>query len=275
MNPSTGSTQLFHPRGPLCTLPLPADPAEAFAFVGRCLDAGWLVTAPGLEHGEQREEVGYVLRGSCENNGEVTPTLLLYSTNEAHRFSFLKIYLDRPEDVTAFEHAAKLRLTDLPQYEGNDKPERARSSKTDRYIVRVKTPFGVVLRDNPKFNEADRAAAQARNEIYKVPRRLFIRWAPDQAAPTSPQPARNGAGQAGGPPTPQPKPAPSTASTETPVQKAVRAMTACTALANLDQWATWAKNIAGRSSADDELLQATYTQNRARLTAKKGAAAQS
>src|ERR1019366_700910 len=193
-----GTAKLFHPRGPLVKLPVPSDPKEAFEHISKCLDAGWLVAAPGLEMGEQKEEVGYIVRGECDGNGEVTPFLLLYSSNEGMSFSFLKVYLNTTEDTAAFEFAAKMRLKDFPVYAGNDKPERGKSAKLDSYIVKVKKPFGVILKGNPKYNEIDRAAHLTKNEIYKVPRRLFVRWV-DQAPPAS---AKNEA-----PPTPPAKPA--------------------------------------------------------------------
>src|ERR1051325_8129008 len=136
MNNDTGTAKLYHPRGPLVTLPVPSDPNEAFTHINRCLDAGWLVTAPGLEEGEHKEDVGYVLRGACDGMNETTPTILLYSTNEAHSFNFLKVYLNTADDVAAFEYAAKVKLADLPECAGNDKPERGKGPKTDRYIVK-------------------------------------------------------------------------------------------------------------------------------------------
>src|SRR5450631_1475982 len=103
---TTGHTNLYHPRGPLVTLPVPADPLEALSHISRCLDAGWLVIAPGLEQGEQREDVGAILRGEKDGNGEVTPFLLLYPTNEFMNYSFLKVYLNTDKDLAAFEFAA-------------------------------------------------------------------------------------------------------------------------------------------------------------------------
>ncbi len=101
MNDAYGSVRLFHPRGPAATLPLPADPTAAFAAIGAMLDAGFLSVAPGLDEGEEKDQVGWVLRGALERDGETTPFVLLYSQNEALTWSFLKVYLNKKEDVEA------------------------------------------------------------------------------------------------------------------------------------------------------------------------------
>lgn len=178
----TGFTKLYHPRGPLVTLPVPSDPKEAFAHIANCLDAGWLVAAPGLGEGEQKEDVGYILRGLHEADGETTPYLLLYSTNEGHSYSFLKVYLNCQTDIDAFERASGMRLTELREYAGNDKPERGKSARLDAYIMRMTRPLGVILKANPKYKESDREAAAKRNELYKIPRRLFVRWSEEPSA---------------------------------------------------------------------------------------------
>jgi hypothetical protein len=185
--PQTGYAKLYHPRGPLVSLPVPPDPKEAFDHIAKCLDVGWLVVAPGLEAGEQKDEVGYIVRGSHESNGEVTPTLLLYSTNEGLAFPFLKVYLNSDKDLDAFEHASGMRLDDFKEYVGADKPERGKSGKTDAFIVRVKKPFGVVFKSNPKYKDSDREAAEKAKQVYKVARRLFVRWA-DQVPASAPKP---------------------------------------------------------------------------------------
>ncbi len=181
-----GWTKLWHPKGVQATLPLPCDPKAAFDAVGQYLEVGWLLQAPGLEEGELKEEVGYVLRGSIEHDGQTTTTLLLYSTNDAMSFSFLKVYLNKPEDVAAFEYACNIKLAALPEYDGADKPERGKSAKTDRYIVKLARPTTVILKNNPRWIEADQKAAVAKGDIYKVPKRVFIRWADQKPVEANP-----------------------------------------------------------------------------------------
>jgi hypothetical protein len=176
---SNGSMKVFHPRGPQVWLPVPfdGDYRKAFAAVGAALDAGFLAVAPGLEPGEEKEQVGWLVRGSVEQDGETTPYLLLYSADDNMSYSFLKVYLNKPEDVAAFEFASGMKLDRIPEYEGNDKPERGTSAKLEKYFARPSRPFTVVYKHNPKYDESAKAAAVAKKEIYKVPVRLFVRWA--------------------------------------------------------------------------------------------------
>ena len=270
--PTSGFTKLYHPRGCCVTIPVPTDPVEAFTHIDRCINAGWLVIAPGLEEGEVKEEVGYVLRGSIEHDGEITPTLLLYSTNEGHSFSFLKVYLNNLADIQAFEHAAGMRLNDFPEYAGNDKPERGKSSKLDQFIVRVRKPFGVVLKSNPKYHENDRAAAVGRGEIYKVARRLFVRWAdqaPKQAEQSTDGDAHEGPSTKPPPSDPNRKSAPATDATQTTnaenYGKAIKAFSTVTTLESLNQWAEWVKKIGFDQGQKAKLLE-SYQRGKERLS---------
>ena len=253
MTTELGSVKLFHPRGPAVTLPVPADPRAAFAHIALCLDAGWLVCAPGLSAMESREDVGYVLRGSCDT-GQATPYLLLYSANEGLSYSFLKVYLDREQDVLAFETASGMRVADLPEYVGADKPQRGKSPKLDAYIVRVKRPLAVIHKPHPKYDEAQRAMVQAKGEIYKVPARIFVRWAD--------QPQPNGT----------PATAPATGHTTKPinvdaeVKKALEAFAAATSSDTLEQWRQWAFKIPGRTAAHNDELDLEYKDAKTRLT---------
>ncbi len=168
-NPLCGWTKLFHPRGPQVTLPLPPDPAAALAAVSAALDAGWLVQAPGLEEGEEREMIGWVLKSIHSNEDRETPFVLLYSCNEALTWSILKVYLNTPQDQAAFEHASGMKLSEMPEYVGQDKPQRGSNHRTDTYIVPAPRPFGVVFKKNPKHDQTEAGKMK--------PARLFVRWA--------------------------------------------------------------------------------------------------
>lgn len=168
---------LYHPRGPRVRLPIRRahDYAQALQDVSRALDAGWLVTAPGLEAGEEKLQVGHFLRTSWEREGRTGDSLLLYSAEEHLKYSVVRVYLDNDEQVRAFESASGLSLTNLPEYVGNDKPARG-SGKLGRYFVRTARPCTAVIRANPKFDEVAQTAAAAKGEVYKQPQRLFVRW---------------------------------------------------------------------------------------------------
>lgn len=180
----TGYTKLYHPRGPLVSLPVVGDnPAAMFACVTAMLDAGFVVAAPGLEVGEEREMVSGVLRSTFEHDGEITDIILLYAANEAMKYSFLKLYLNDENDVKAFESACGIKLDILPIYEGKDKPERDGKSVALKYIAKLPRPVPVVFKQNPKWIEEEANAAKAQNKLYTKPRRVFVRWA--DAAPAS------------------------------------------------------------------------------------------
>ncbi len=173
--PNTAWCRLFHPRGPQVTLPLPPDPAAALAAVSAALDAGWLVQAPGLEEGEEREMIGWVLKSIHSNEDRETPFVLLYSANEALTWSVLKVYLNTEQDEAAFEHASHMKLAEMPEYVGQDKPQRGSNHRTDTYIVPAPRPFGVVFKKNPKHDATEAGKMK--------PARLFVRWA--DAAPAA------------------------------------------------------------------------------------------
>lgn len=181
-----GWMKLFHPSGVLVSLPVEgqgADPnqydyAGAFAAVGRALAAGFTVNAPGLEAGEQKEECLYVARREKENKDKsITPIIDLYSSHEAVQYKVMSVYLNDEDDVEAFQFATGVKLNALAVFPGNAAVKRGESAKTDRFIVKAPKPFGIVIQDNPKYSEADAEACAAKKETYKVPKRLFVRWA--------------------------------------------------------------------------------------------------
>jgi hypothetical protein len=166
----TGWAKLWHPRGVQVTIPLPSDsPAVMLARVSEFLDGGFLVTAPGLEDGEQKEQIGWVLRGEHEHEGEATPFVLLYAASDQLTWSLLKVYLNREQDVLGFEGATGMKLDQLPLYVGNDKPQRGASKKTDQFIVATPKQFGVIFKKNPKHDPNT-------EEGKMKPARLFVRW---------------------------------------------------------------------------------------------------
>lgn len=183
----TGYTKLYHPRGPLVSLPVVGEtPAAMFAWVTAILDAGFVVAAPGLDVGEEHEMASAVLHSTFEREGEITDTILLYAANEGLEYSFLKIYLNNDEDVKGFEACCGVRLDNIPTYDGKDKPKRDGGTVARKYIVKFPRPVSVVFKQNPKWSEEESAKAIAAQKPYTTPKRVFVRWAD---APASGQPA--------------------------------------------------------------------------------------
>ncbi len=157
----------------MVTLPVGCnfDYGAAFHDVELAIDTGWLPREIGLEAGESKEEIGWVLRGSTQKGD---PLLLLYSANESLTWSFLTVYPDTPERREAFEAASGLRLDALPEYGGSDKPQRGAGPKGDKFIVKAPKAFAVVWKPNPKFMEAP-AGEDKRTNAQKR-KRDFVRW---------------------------------------------------------------------------------------------------
>jgi hypothetical protein len=159
--------------------------AEALAFSNKVIADGLLLNEPGLEPGEIKEHVGYVARRQKKNDdGTTTPVLDLYSPHEAMKFKYLSVYLNTPDDVTAFEVASGLKVNGLPLVAGKASLERG-DEETDKFIIRVVNPsLFVIMKPNPRYDE---------NSDEKRPKRLFVRWEytgeiQRQPAPQPPQP---------------------------------------------------------------------------------------
>lgn len=196
----SGFVKLYTPAGALVTLPVPIGKIDsgdfykvAFSAISEAIAAGFLVHAPGLEAGEQKGEIGYVLRRSKLNEDKSeTPIVDLYLVNDAVKFKVLSVYLNKDQDVAAFEKASGIGLASLREFPGTAAPERGASRQSDSYITRVPKPFGVVMEQNPKYDEKEAVAARGKGEIYGVPKRKFVRWEWVSTPPDSTQnPASN------------------------------------------------------------------------------------
>lgn len=89
-------------------------------------ELGFLVTAPGIEPGEVTEPILYVCRldhFDTKENRDV-PHIAFYSESEWLTKRWLHKYLDKPEDVEAFEVATGLTVAEMPVWGGEIHPER-------------------------------------------------------------------------------------------------------------------------------------------------------
>ncbi len=189
---TAGSVRLYHPCGVSVTLPVgvPCDYARAFADVARALAAGFLTAAPGLEAGEERDEIGYVLRCQKVNkSGRMSSRVHLYSTNSAVEFKVLSEWLDSDDEDHAFEQASGLRLATMKAFPAAAAPKRGESSASDEFIYKAPKPFYAVHIANPDYDEKEAEAFAARKETYKVSKRLFVRWEPAAGSKPATPPA--------------------------------------------------------------------------------------
>ncbi len=180
---TTGWVKLYHPAGAQVTFPVdlnvlvtPDQATTMLQSVTNLLNAGFSVFQPGLEDGEQMDQIGFVVRKEKEGEGgEITPVIDLYPANG--NFRLLHIYLNTPADVQAFEKATGVKLEKLPIYEGTNAIERGQSAKVDRFVVKLSSPVKVVWKLNPRYDPDETDIKK------KKPRRLFVRWADAPAAP--------------------------------------------------------------------------------------------
>lgn len=172
-----GWVKLYHSSGALVTLPVPCDTRtldcyqSAFGAISQAVAAGFSVAAPGLEQGEQKEEVLYVLRRVKQNQDNTeTPIVDLYSPNDAMSWKVFTCYLNNDEQINAFERASGVKLDSLPEFPGQAAPERGAGKQTDKFIVKCPRAFAVILKANPKYDPNEQDAKK------KKPKRVFVRW---------------------------------------------------------------------------------------------------
>lgn len=148
--------------------------ANAAAQVRAYLKAGFTTTPDA----EQTALIGVVVRRQHIRDGRTTPVIDMYRVDEYTQKRWLGVYLNTPADVQAFERAAGARLDDFPLFDG-DAPLQldveAQQERVRRYAVRLKTPFWIVWRLNPKYDENDK----------KTSKRLLVRYL-DSQTPTAP-----------------------------------------------------------------------------------------
>ncbi len=181
-----GWVKLYHPRGPLVTLPVltaKADYQAMFLNVSAALDAGFLENAPGLETGESRIDVVAVVRMTKENRDRSeSPMIALYEHGNA--FKTVTVYLDTEEQIGAFLFASGLKsLTEIPLLDGTTAPERGKSKSADAKVLVLSRPMPTIVAPNPRFDK-DKAAKATQADPYTVPKTIFVRWF-DSKAPAA------------------------------------------------------------------------------------------
>jgi predicted nucleic acid-binding Zn finger protein len=143
-----GWTRLYHPSGAQVTLPITYGVAGLmFAQVDAYITAGFQVDAPGLEEGEQKQEVVSVSRREASDG---TPIVAFYLAHPKTVKKFLHAYLNRPEDIAAFEAATGLKLDAIPTWPGERDIDKDHKD-AGKYIVQLPRPINLVWEVNPKW----------------------------------------------------------------------------------------------------------------------------
>ena len=153
------------------TVPITTDAyAEAMTFSNHLLESGFTTNERGLEAGEKKDKVGYVLRRSVVNESGETPVIDVYVDHEAMTWRTVKVYLNTPEQIAEFEHVSGLTLDSLPYYEGKDSVERG-DAKLGKYVTPVKNAFYAISKANPKYVEE-----MDKDKQKLIAKKLFVRW---------------------------------------------------------------------------------------------------
>lgn len=139
----------------------------ALQFDAYLVKSGISVREPGLDEGEQSETFHFIVRRAKWNDDNTeTPIIDLYIDHDKMRFSLLKVYLNTPDDVEAFQQATGLQLGALPLYDGQAAIERGKDTRIDgKYMIRLQRPVTVVWKLNPAYEDGGKKA-----------KRLFVRW---------------------------------------------------------------------------------------------------
>ena len=174
-NDTTGWVKLFHPNGPQVTLPVPmlarlsAEQAvEMLASVSAYLSAGFLVSAPGLEDGEQKQEVVSVSR---REGKDAVPIVAFYLAHPKVLKKFLHAYLNNVEEIQAFEAATGIRLADIPLWEGERDIDKDNKNAA-RHIVPLARPISLVYEVGEKWKRWSAEGGKSTGEIE--PHKLLL-----------------------------------------------------------------------------------------------------
>ena len=116
-------------------------------------EAGYLLTAPGLDPGEELETITHVILRIQHNksDGTQTPCIGMYYENPKLVYC-KKAYLNTPEDIATFERLSGLKLAQLPKFPGQF-PKRDDLSAAE-FIIAAKTPFQVRMTQGTYTDEA-------------------------------------------------------------------------------------------------------------------------
>jgi hypothetical protein len=153
---SNGWVKLFSPENALITIPLdPNDPISAqqaanlLTSVRNLITAGFSVLEHGLDEGELSLTASLVSRRTA---GDQTPIIDFFDAHPKIEKKVIHTYLNTPEDVAAFEKASGLKLSDIPEWDGELAISKT-SAKAGKYIVKMRQPVKVIYTISQKWLE--------------------------------------------------------------------------------------------------------------------------
>lgn len=173
----TGWVKMYHSSGAQVTIPISLSTAidsntayRITSSLESLLAAGLTVNMPGLENGENIEEIGWALRKKQKNDRGESIRMELYPASPRLVKKCLIIYLDTPEQLKDFETATGLQVRSMPIYVGKDSPERGQDEATDQFIIKTPKVARAVWAENPAFDPTETDINK------KKQKRLLVRW---------------------------------------------------------------------------------------------------
>lgn len=131
---------------------------------------GFFAAEPSKLEGEKLHTVwGVIRRGKVNDDGTETAIMDFYAENEKMVYAFFKHYLNKPEDVTAFEAATGMKINEIPLFDGSAALEKT-AGTFGKYIRLAPNKPRVALTPNPYYD------ANEQDKTKKKPQFKFGRW---------------------------------------------------------------------------------------------------
>jgi hypothetical protein len=132
------------------------------------------VDAPGLEDGEQKQEVVSVSRRESKDG---TPIVAFYLAHPKTVKKFLHAYLNSQEDVHAFEAATGIKLASIPLWMGERDIDRDHR-EAGKYIVLLPHSLQIIWEINPKWQQWSAEGGKSTGAI-EPHKRILVRYDPE------------------------------------------------------------------------------------------------
>lgn len=146
------------------------DYANALNYTNRVIALGANVNAPGLEAGEEKDEIGQIAHWlKDDNDGGQSHRVDLFVNHPQMVSRLMSVYVKHiPEELAAFKNITGIDLSTakmLPTLA----PIQDKSKDKNGYVISLPHPVIAVWKHNPHYDESKKM------EDGK-PKRLFVRW---------------------------------------------------------------------------------------------------
>jgi hypothetical protein len=184
----SGWVKLFSPEGALVTIPIdlasvitPEQANNILYSVRNLCVVGFSVIEKGLEEGELTLTAASVARRTA---GDQTPIIDFFDPHPKVEKKTLHTYLNSPEEIEAFENASGLKLSAIPEWEGEIAIAKTHA-KAGKYIIKMHQPVKIVYRISQKWLEWNAADPKPGREPMK---KILVRYEAPATTPPTEQP---------------------------------------------------------------------------------------